>query len=161
MRDYIQPIIIQITSTRWYIVYSLSEKTGRTPWIIKYIIIFWFIYIVAAYILHKIYRFFVASVNKQKANFLLSCDTILYEFQYQNLTNIQDIDWIKEIIKKGSYEQSYNVFLEKSALLESENFSKHLKKSHNSYIAASRRKTLCWVFLMIITLGIYRIFLEN
>jgi hypothetical protein len=80
--------------------------------------------------LHKIYRFFVVSVNKQKANFLLSCDTILYEFQYQNLTNIQDIDWIKEIIKKGSYEQSYEIFLEKAALLASETSLANISRKH-------------------------------
>lgn len=161
MRKYIQPIIDQITSTRSYIIYTLSAKTGRTPWIVEYIIVFWILYLVALFFLHKIYRFFVRSVQKQKANFLFVCDTILYEFQYKNISNSQDLSRIQDIIKKGSYEQSYDIFLEKIPLLWSEDLIKKIKKTHTWYINSSRRKMLCWVFLTLITLWIYKLFLEN
>lgn len=161
MLDYIKSTIDQIASTRWYIIYTLWAKTGRTPWVVEYIIVFWIAYLVAIYLLHKVYRFFVASTLKQKANYFIACDTILYEFQLTSSKNNENIEWIKEIIKKGSYQESYNIFLEKSVLLESENFVKQLKKSHQSYSNSRRRRALCWVFLIIITLWIYKLFLES
>ncbi len=97
----------------------------------------------AIYLLHKVYRFFLISTLKQKANYFLACDTILYEFQLAFPEKNDNIEWIKEIIKKGSYEESYDMFLEKSLLLESENLAKQLKKSHQSYINSRRRKMLC------------------
>ncbi len=161
MLDYIKSTIDQIASTRWYIIYTLWAKTGRTPWIVEYVIVLWILYIIAVYILHKIYRFFVSSTKKQKANYFLACDKILYEFQLTYSKNNEDINWIKEIIKKGSYEESYDMFLEKASLLTSDSFAKSLKKSYQSYCNARRRKTVSWLFLTIITLWIYKLFLEN
>jgi hypothetical protein len=66
----------------------------------------------------------------------------LYEFQLTYSKNNEDINWIKEIIKKGSYEESYDMFLEKASLLTSDSFAKSLKKSYQSYCNARRRKTV-------------------
>lgn len=161
MQEYLQIVWFQITSTRNYIVSLLSQKRWREIWVVEYVIVFWIAYLVAIYLLHKVYRFFLISTLKQKANYFLACDTILYEFQLAFPEKNDNIEWIKEIIKKGSYEESYDMFLEKSLLLESENLAKQLKKSHQSYINSRRRKMLCWVFLTLVTLWIYKIFLEN
>lgn len=161
MLDYIQPIINQITSTRWYIIYTLWAKTGRTPWIVEYVIVLWILYIIAVYILHKIYRFFVSSTKKQKADYFLACDKILYEFQLESSKNYQDLERIKDITKKASYEESYKFFVEKTTELESDVFQKQLKNTYQSYNNALRRKTFCGIFLLLITLGIYKLFLEN
>lgn len=114
--------------------------------------------------LNKIYRFFVHSVLKQKANYFLACDTVLYQFQLESNENQQDISWIKELLKKGSYEQSYKLFLEKASLLPletAEHLKRKLEKTHTAYINASKRKTFCGVFLVLVTLGVYKLFLEN
>lgn len=161
MRDYIQPVINQIVSTRWYIIYTLWAKTWRTPWIVEYIIIFWFLYLIAVYILHKIYRFFVYSTQKQKANYFLACDKILYEFQLKSSKDYQNLERIKDITKKSSYEESYKFFVEKSVELEFDIFQKQLKNTYQSYNNALRRKTFCGIFLLFITLGIYKLFLES
>ncbi len=161
MQEYIQIAWFQITSTRNYIVWSLSQKRWREIWVVEYVVVFWIAYLVAIYLLHKVYRFFVTSTLKQKSNYFLACDTILYEFQLASSEKNDDIEWIKEIIKKGSYEESYDIFLEKSLLLESENFSKQLRKSYQSYTNSRRRKMLCWVFLALVTLWVYKILLEN
>lgn len=161
MLDYIQPIINQITSTRWYMIYTLWAKTGRTPWIVEYVIVFWVLYVIAFYVLHKIYRFFVSSTQKQKANYFLACDKILYEFQLESSKSYQDLERIKDITKKASYEESYKFFLEKAAELESDILQKQIKNTYESYNNALRRKTFCGIFLLLITLGIYKLFLEN
>lgn len=164
MSEFIQPILFQITSTRLYIVTTISQKRGRTPRVVEYVIVLVLFYLIAIFLLHKVYRFFVNSVKKQKGNFLFACDAILYQFQYQNLNNPQNITWIQEIIKKASYEQSYEFLLEKISLLsweKADQLAKQLKKTYHWYTSASRRKTLCWVFLMIITLWVYKLFLEN
>ncbi|MDD3262262.1 MAG: hypothetical protein PHR61_00280 [Candidatus Absconditabacteria bacterium] len=161
MLDYIQPIINQITSTRGYIIYTLGAKTGRTPWIVEYVIVLGILYIIAVYILHKIYRFFVSSTKKQKADYFLACDKILYEFQLESSKNYQDLERIKDITKKASYEESYKFFVEKTTELESDVFQKQLKNTYQSYNNALRRKTFCGIFLLLITLGIYKLFLEN
>ncbi|AHB41858.1 TPA: hypothetical protein DIC40_01365 [Patescibacteria group bacterium] len=164
MREYIQPIVFQITSTRSYIVITISEKRGRTPRVVEYIFVIGVLYLIALFLLHKVYRFFVHSVLKQKANFFLACDTVLYQFQLESNENQQDISWIKELLKKGSYEQSYKLFLEKTSLLPleaAEHFKRKLEKTHTAYINTSKRKTFCGVFLVLVTLGVYKLFLEN
>lgn len=142
-----------ITSTRGYIVISLSEKRWVTTRVVQYIIIAVILYLIALFLLNKVYRFFVHSVRKQRANFLLACDTILYENQLNN--SAQDQTWIQEVVKKGSYEQSYDVFLEKWT------DTTNLKKSYKIYNNAIRRKKFAEIFLVVITLGIYKIFTEN
>lgn len=99
MLEYLQPVLFQITSTWSYIIATLSQKRGRTTRVVEYVIVFGILYLIAIFLLHKVYHFFVISVKKQRANLLFSCDAILYQFQYQNLTNPQDINWIQEIIK--------------------------------------------------------------
>lgn len=161
MQEYIQPVIDLVTSTRSYIVNLLSQKRWLDVWVIQYIIIFWILYFISIYILHKIYRFFVSSTLKQKEDYFLSCDTILYEIQLENIWNPQNLEWIKDFLEKASYEESYKIFLEKASMIESNDFEKLIKKYHQSYNNARRRKMLCWVFLSIITLWVYRLFLEN
>ncbi len=117
MSEFIQPMLFQITSTWSYIITTISQKRGRTPWVVEYVIVLVIFYLIALFLLHKVYRFFVGSVKKQKANFLFACDTVLYQFQYQNLDTPQDISWIQEILKNASYEQSYEFLLEKTSLL--------------------------------------------
>lgn len=100
-------------------------------------------YFISIYILHKIYRFFVSSTLKQKENYFLSCDTILYEIQLENIENTQDLEWITDILEKASYEESYKVFLEKASIVNLNDSKKLLKKHHQSYNNARRRKMLC------------------
>lgn len=144
-----------IVSTRNYILFFLSEKRSVTIRVAQYIIIAIIVYIVALFFLNKVYRFFVRSVYKQRSKFLLACDTILAETQKENKHNSQNIDWIQEIIKKGSYEQSYNVFLEKATNTDD------LKKSYKIYNNAIKRKKSIEIFLIVITLGIYKVFTVN
>jgi len=85
----------------------------------------------------------------------------LYEFQLESSKNYQDLERIKDITKKASYEESYNFFVEKTTELKSDVFQKQLKNTYQSYNNALRRKTFCGIFLLLITLGIYKLFLEN
>lgn len=161
---YINPIIDFISSTWLYIVDSISKKWWRTPRVIQYFFLFLVIYLILLFILHKIYRFFVVSCSKQKANFYLACDHILYQFQYQNISEAKNLDWIKEVLKIASYDKAYNLLLENlstNQLNDSENLSIKLKKSYSLYKSSNRRKKYFWFFLMLFTLWIYKLFLED
>jgi len=161
MMEYLKPIFSQIQSTWIYIIDTISQKWWRTPWIVEYVIFFGFLYLIAIFVLHKIYHFFVKSALKRKANYFFAFDAVLYQYQNQNISDYQDLSRIKDIIKEWSYEKSYSFLSDKAKLLSSEHFFKQLKKSYNFYKSANRIKKLCGTFLILFTLWIYKLFLEN
>jgi hypothetical protein len=98
----------------------------------------------------------------KRADFLLACDTILY--QYQKERKWENLSRIQELITSWSYENNYKILLEKAKDLwgeTSQALISKLKWEYGKYKSSIGMKTIIWSILMLITLWIYFIFWEN
>ncbi len=164
MLEYINIVISRILSMWSYTIFSLSQKWWWEQWIVEYVLFFVIAYLFFIVILHKIYHFLVKSYRRQKTNYFFACDNLIYTYQHENISQTQDIQRIETIIKDASYDKSYNLFLDKAKTFWWDNkdiLIKNIKNTHKKYINSSRRKSIYWMFLTIITLGIYSLFIEN
>ncbi len=160
MLDYITKIFERIISTWNYIVSIFAQKRWWDTRFVEYLIVFVLIYLVFFFILHKIYRFFLKSTNKQKEKFYYDSDAVLYQYQLENKDQIQKLHWISNFISQKSYFESYKLLLEKSQELAPE-FTTNLQNSYKSYNNSKSRKKIVWFFLTILSLWIYAIFIEK
>lgn len=167
-QEYISIIWSTITNTRVFIIQSFSDKIWLDFVDTQRLLLAIFVYILFLVLLGKTHWFLQNKTNNALEKYTLAYDKILVSLQKKsynlsnNQQNILDLDFIKTIIKSGSYLQNHQFLLDNIANNISDDvvdvsIIKELKKYLNQYKKINHLQKVVWYLVVIFSVGFYKI----